>query len=124
MSGYFLGGTPILNGEFVAVDTARILDTRNNININGKVAAKAVIASQMLGRNGVPLTNVSAVVLNVTVDHTIGLGYITVFPNAGPRTITSNLNFVAGSPRPNAVITQVGTDGRSGCTTGPPGQWI
>lgn len=108
VSGYFLGGVPILDGEFVAVSPSRVLDTRIT---KQPVQRLATISPTMLGRNGVPATGVSAVVLNVTVDHTIGNGYITVFPH-DPRPTASNLNFVAGQPRPNSVIGPVGSDGK------------
>ena len=52
-----------------------------------------------------------AVVLNVTVDHTVGLGYVTVYPH-DPRTNASDLNFVAGAPRPNSVTAPLGSDAR------------
>ena len=108
VSGYFLGGVPILDGEFVAVSPVRALDTRVT---RQPVAPLATITPTMVGRNGVPATGVSAVVLNVTVDHTIGNGYITVFPH-DPRPTASNLNFIAGQPRPNSVIGPVGSDGK------------
>ena len=108
VSGYFLGGVPVLDGEFVAVTPSRILDTRRT---DQPVQALATISPTMAGTNGIPSTGVSAVVLNVTVDHTQGIGYITVFPH-DPRPTASNLNFVANQPRPNSVIAPLGSGGK------------
>ncbi|MET3806569.1 hypothetical protein ABIB25_003585 [Nakamurella sp. UYEF19] len=111
VSGYFLGGIPILDGEFVAVTPSRILDTRNNINLNGAVPRLGTIAPTMLGRNGIPATGVGAVVMNVTVDHPVRNGYITVYPQ-GDRPEASNLNFVPRTARPNADFATLGSDGK------------
>ncbi|MET3806568.1 hypothetical protein ABIB25_003584 [Nakamurella sp. UYEF19] len=111
VSGYFLGGIPILDGEFVAVTPSRILDTRNNINLNGAVPRLGTIAPTMLGRNGIPATGVGAVVMNVTVDHPVRNGYITVYPQ-GTRPEASNLNFVPKVARANADFATIGADGK------------
>jgi hypothetical protein len=52
------------------------------------------------------------VVLNVTVADARGPGFITVFPCGSTQPLASNLNYVTGSVLPNAVVSQVGTDGR------------
>ncbi len=108
VSGYFLGGVAILDGEFVAVTPSRILDTRRT---SEPVQALATISPTMVARNEIPATGASAVILNVTADHTKGIGYITVFPR-DPRPAASNLNFVANEARPNSVIAPLGSDGK------------
>jgi hypothetical protein len=63
---------------------------------------------------GVPLTGVSAVVLNVTVTETLGAGYVQVFPS-GPVTIgsSSSLNVeFTGQTIANQVTVPVGAGGR------------
>ncbi len=111
VSGYFRGGTAVLDGEFVPVSPGRILDTRVGNNVNGKVAAHSAIAPTVLGRNRIPAIGVSAIVSNLTVTSTVGPGFITAYPG-NPLPLASNLNFVAHRDRPNAVIGRVGTDGK------------
>ena len=111
VSGYFRGGTAILDGEFVPVSPGRILDTRVGNNASGKVPSQTSIAPTVLGRNRIPATGVSAIVSNLTVTSTKGPGFITAYP-ANPLPLASNLNFVANQNRPNAVIGRVGSDGK------------
>ena len=63
------------------------------------------------GRAGVP-ANASAVVLNVTVTEPSGPGFVTVFPCGSPRPNASNVNYVAGTTVPNAVLAKVGAGGK------------
>ena len=62
------------------------------------------------GRAGIP-TDANAVVLNVTATNATDAGYVTVYPCDAPRPLASNLNFVATTPTPNAVITKLSTTG-------------
>jgi hypothetical protein len=50
--------------------------------------------------------------LNVTATDAQAPGFITVFPCGAPRPNASSLNFTAGQTVPNAVITQLGTNGK------------
>ena len=65
----------------------------------------------MTGRAGVPAGAVAAVV-NVTVVHARGPGFVTVFPCGSDRPTASSLNFVAGSTVPNGVIAKIGVGGK------------
>lgn len=65
----------------------------------------------VVGRAGVPV-DASAVVLNVTVTDPAAAGFVTVFPCGVVQPTASNLNFVAGSTVPNAVIAKVGDGGK------------
>jgi len=103
---------PQPGGSFNAVTPARVLDTRVGNGAAGPVAAKGTVSLAVSGRGGVPTSDVSAVVLNVTVTATHKAGYITVYPHGSSRPGTSNLNFRAGQTVPNLVIVPVGTDGK------------
>src|SRR5207302_177531 len=81
----------------------------------GAVAGGQTIEVQILGRGNVPLTGVAAVVINVTVTGTTGLGYLTIFPTPDVPTnppLASNLNWTAGKTIPNLVEVAVGANGR------------
>lgn len=100
-------------GGFSSVPAARLLDTRTGTGApRAPVAAGGSIAVQVLGRGGVPVSGVSAVVLNVTVNVPANAGYVTAYPDGITRPTTSNLNFVKGQTVPNLVLVPVGADGK------------
>ena len=108
VAGYYLGGTPTKPGMFVAVNPARVLDTRSS----RPVAAHMSISLSLTGQGGIPASGVSAVVLNTTVTDPTVAGYLTVYPNAATAPTASNLNW--SGPRitiPNLVTVQLGSDG-------------
>lgn len=61
----------------------------------------------MLGKNGIPSSDVSAVSLNVTAVDPAGVGYLTVWPCAKAKPATSTLNYRAGQTVANAVIAPI-----------------
>src|SRR5207248_4948474 len=69
-------------------------------------------AIQISGRGGVPASDVSAVVLNVTVTNTSAPSYLTLYPAGLDRPTASNLNWTAGKTVPNLVEVAVGLDGQ------------
>jgi protocatechuate 3,4-dioxygenase beta subunit len=92
----------------------RLLDTRAT-TLTGysgsKPAAGATVELQVLGREGVPASGVTAVVVNVTATEAAAAGFVTVWPD-GDRPTASNLNLeVVGQTRPNLVTVPVGSDG-------------
>jgi len=109
VAGYYLGGTPAAPGAFAPVSPARILDSR--VDGGGQVPGTATRQVQILGAGGVPLTGVSAVVLNLTVTNTTKGGYLTAYPTGTSQPTASNVNFVAGQTVPNLVVVPVGSDG-------------
>lgn len=96
-------------GSYVAVNPARILDTR--IGVGAPTGATQLVSLTVLGRGGIPATGVSAVALNVTVNQPMTGGYVTVYPAGVDRPVASNLNFPAGATQANLVVAQVGTGG-------------
>ena len=65
----------------------------------------------VVGRGGVPVGD-AAVVLNVTVTDPQAAGFVTVYPCGSALPMASNLNYVAGSTVPNAVMAKVGDGGQ------------
>jgi hypothetical protein len=107
------------NSELTSIDPARVLDTRADIGVTvdgqfageGPVTPGGTLDLIVTGRGGVPLSGVSAVVLNVTVTGPTASGYLTAWPTGSTRPFASNLNFVAYQTVPNLVIVKVGNSG-------------
>ncbi|MEX2627572.1 MAG: fibronectin type III domain-containing protein, partial [Ilumatobacteraceae bacterium] len=105
--------------DFVALDPARLLDTRNpggtttdgEFAATGKLAGGDEIALQITGRGGVQ-TDAEAVVVNVTVNEPEQAGFVTAYPCGTPRPNASNLNYVAAQTIPNNVVVKLGAGGR------------
>jgi len=112
VSGYFRSGTPTAAGTFKSLTPVRLLDTRTGVGApKAAVAAGGTVRLKVTGRGGVPVSGVTAVVLNVTVTQPASQGFITVYAGGTTRPSASNLNFLAGQTVPNLVIAPVATDG-------------
>ena len=112
--GYYVGGTPSAAGAYVGVTPTRILDTRyaTGVATTTPVGVNGTVKLTVNGVAGVPASNVSAVVLNVTETQPQAAGNITAYPsNAASVPGVSNLNFLAGNTRPNLVTVKVAPDG-------------
>ncbi len=112
VNGYFPTGS-----GYNAVTPARLLDTRpGESTIDGAqlgaglTGAGTTLVLPVAGRAGVP-ADAASVVLNVTADGALGTGFVTVYACDAPRPLASNLNFVANTPIPNAVITKLSAAG-------------
>src|SRR5439155_5378952 len=104
--------TPIQGGNYHPLTPARILDTRIGLGSPTLPIRNAETrAIQITGRGNVPASDVSAVVMNVTVTGPTAAGYLTVYPMGVTRPVASNLNFVAGQTVPNLVEVAVGDGG-------------
>ncbi|MCA1684192.1 MAG: fibronectin type III domain-containing protein, partial [Actinobacteria bacterium] len=104
---------PSVGSRFTPLPPARVLDTRTGTGAPAAaVSGGAAIDLQVTGRGGVPASDVSAVVLNVTVTEPATAGHLTVWPAGETRPVASNLNFVPGRTVPNLVVVKVGSGGR------------
>jgi hypothetical protein len=112
VSGYYTSGTPSTPGSFNALPPTRLLDSRIGVGATGAVPAHGVLALQVTGRDGVPASGVTSVVLNVTETGATAAGFVTAYPTGTALPIASNLNFVAGQDVPNLVVVPVGPDGK------------
>lgn len=102
-------------GEFTALTPDRILDTRYGIGRGGNTAPvgdQRSITVQVTGEGGVPNSDVTAVVMNVTVTQPTAASYLTVHPTGVDLPTISNLNYVPGQTVPNLVTVAVGANGR------------
>ena len=98
-----------------SVTPVRILDTRNAIGAPRAKVTNSILSLQVAGVDGVPLSGVEAVTLNVTVDGTVAPdvgGYVTVYPCTSTVPEASNLNFRTGQIVANAVLAPLSADGR------------
>jgi hypothetical protein len=101
-------------GYYHPVTPARILDTRSAPQGSpaGKVQSNSAITVDVTGVGGIPnVPEVSAVVLNATVDQPTEFSYLTIYPSGELRPTASNLNFAGGQTVPNLVTVKVGADG-------------
>lgn len=112
------GTPPPPTNPFVALNPARLLDTRGGAQtIDGQFAGTGVLNGgtqldlAVLGRGGLPTAGVVAVALNVTVTNPNAAGFVTVWPGDAARPLASNLNFTPGTTAPNLVIVKVGANG-------------
>ena len=111
VAGYYRSGAPTTTGAFGTLTPTRLLDTRTgNGAAQAAVAARGTVTLQVTGRGGVPATGVSAVVLNVTATSATRAGFVTVYGQGSPPTV-SNLNFTAGQTVPNLVVVPVSDAG-------------
>jgi hypothetical protein len=107
---YDLTGTG--GGKYNPLTPARIMDTRVPIGPrSGPLGPKTTVDLKVTGAGGVPTTNVSAVVVNLTATETTSQGFLTVYPQGTTVPNVSNLNFVAGSNRANLVTVGVSASG-------------
>src|SRR5260370_143842 len=80
--------------------------------ITGPVGAGQTVSLQVTGKNGVPASGVTAVVLNETGSQDTSTPVATEFPDRITPSVTSNLDFAAGETIPNLVVVPVGADGK------------
>jgi hypothetical protein len=91
---------------------ARILDTRtSNGGHDYPLGPGQTLTLQVSGRGGVPSSDVSAVMLNVTVTDATASSFLAVWPAGLTRPTVSNINFHAGEALPNLVEVALGSTG-------------
>jgi hypothetical protein len=82
-------------------------------NSGERLSAGGTISVQVAGIDGVP-SNVSAVVLNVTVANPSAAGYLTVYPEGASQPTASNVNYAAGETAANRVTVPLSSNGTPG----------
>lgn len=102
LSGYFAVDA---GDGYSPAEPVRLFDTRSS----SPVESGGVYVLQV--PNDAPV-GASAIVMNVTVTQTSGVGYISVYPCVDGRPTVSNLNYRPGESRPNLVTVRVPPDGR------------
>ena len=105
-------GTVSPASYFVPNGPVRLLDTRSGTGgTTGPVKAGASVKLQITGVQGVPTSDVAAVVLNVTAVSPTKNGVATVYPDGKSVPTASNLNWHVGEIEPNLVVVPLGADG-------------
>ena len=113
---------------FTPLTPCRIMDTRNPGAASGMILAGTTrtffgnstasnYPSQggLLGTCGIPyITDVAAIVLNVTVTQPAAAGYITVFPADAAQPLASSVNFTAGAVVANNATLKISQASASG----------
>ena len=103
---------PTPPGLYHTLTPSRILDTRGSIGGHpGALTGGRTLDLQVTGRNGVPASGVTAVVINVTVTDTTQPSYLAVYPTGAGRPVASNLNWTAGTTVANLVQVALGSGG-------------
>lgn len=108
VSGWFAAGS-----TFAPIAPTRLFDTRSTV-AQGVIA----IAQQQYGDlrvdvrgvAGLPIAQLAAVTLNLTVVGPVDPGFVTVYP-CGDRPLASNVNYEAGQIVANAITARVSDDG-------------
>ncbi len=99
--------------QFVPITPVRVLDTRTGVGGNlVPLGPQTFTELSIAGVVGIPATEVTAVVLNVTAVDPTASGYLTVTPSGAARPPVSNLNMVAGQTVPNLVTVKLGANGK------------
>jgi hypothetical protein len=100
-------------GAYHPLSPVRILDTRTGLGGGpGKVGPGGTLSLQVTGRGGVPAAGVTAVAVNVTVTEPTTVSFLTAWPTGESRPLASNLNYEAGTTKPNMVVVKVGAGGK------------
>jgi hypothetical protein len=115
------GALPVFEnpGVYMPLNPVRVCDTRSGNGLSGDASQcngdtlgpGGTLTFDVAGEFGVPSTNVTAVVLNVTTVDSTSAGYFTLYPAGQSLSTTSDLNFSPGQTVPNLVEVGVGTDG-------------
>jgi hypothetical protein len=98
--------------RYTPVVPARVWDTRFGPAPVGAIEPGGSRDVTVTGVGGVPATNVSAVVLNVTAVSPSARTFITAWPTEEARPLAANLNAPAGDVRANLVTVKVGAAGQ------------
>ena len=104
---------PPAGGYYQAITPTRLMDTRNGTGgTTGPIAANTSANLQVTGgTSGVPTTNVTGVILTITVTSPTGTGIIIAYPDTTAQPKTSNLNFAANQTIAASAVVPVGSDG-------------
>ncbi len=117
VSGWFSAGGSSSTGDTFtpAFTPTRICDTRTGLAYTTECTGSTLtsggsLAVAVAGVDGVP-SNVTAVVLNVTVTSTSASSYLSVYPYGSPQPTISDLNWTPGATVPNLVVATIGAGG-------------
>jgi V8-like Glu-specific endopeptidase len=111
------GGTatasPTAASQFWPLAATRSIDTRDGTG--GRQAAlpsNGSVSFQMSGRNGIPSSGVTAIVIDITAVAPTATGFINAHATGEARPETSLLNFSAGKTVSNTAVVKVSASGQ------------
>jgi hypothetical protein len=111
--GYYASSTGPAGSRFHGVTPSRYFDTR--FGTGGvpaqKIGTDTSLKFNVLGKNGIPASGVTGVVMNVTATEATAGTFVTVFPDDVSRPNASNLNFGPNQTVPNLVTVRVPASG-------------
>jgi len=111
--GYYATSTGPAGSRFHGVTPSRYFDTR--FGTGGvpaqKIGTDTSLKFNVLGKNGIPASGVTGVVMNVTATEATAGTFVTVFPDDVSRPNASNLNFGPNQTVPNLVTVRVPASG-------------
>jgi len=99
----------------VALNPARVLDTRSGLGLAGPFGSHLARSLGVTGLGGVP-ASATAVTGNLTVTGQTSAGFLYIGPAPVNDPASSNLNFPLGDDRANAVTVALGAGGSLGVT--------
>ncbi|MET9955253.1 hypothetical protein ABZ135_27420 [Streptomyces sp. NPDC006339] len=103
-----IGGASAASATFEPLDPERHMDTRYGTGVRkGKVGAKGTVTLQVAGRRSVPIYDVTAVTMNVTVVNATASTYVAAYPGGTTRPNASNVNVPVGRAVSNLVTVPV-----------------
>ena len=108
LNGWFLTGA-----GFKALKPARMFDTRDGTGgvlaspVGTFSAGATIVEIPVVGRFGLPASNIESVFMNVTVTGGTTAGFVTVYPCSAQTPNASNVNFVAQQTVANTVLARV-----------------
>ncbi|MEP6810448.1 MAG: hypothetical protein ABI992_09410, partial [Chthoniobacterales bacterium] len=105
-------GVPVPPATYAPLSPARVWDTRFGPGPMGQSGPGQTRTVQITGVGGVPVTGVTAVVLNLAAINPTSQTFVTVFPAGEAQPLAANLNVPPGDVRPNLVIVKLGAGGQ------------
>lgn len=102
--GWFPPGAALDQGAFTNTPPERMYTSAS-------VGAYKTVATQLLGRGGVPLAQGSTALLTLIAGARSASGHITAWPSAAPRPVSAAVQWVPGLSGVGQVPVQVGSNG-------------
>ncbi len=112
VTGYYLGDDGLAaSGRTRVLDPTRVFSTQGATGTDQAPAAGSTITVPLLGLGGVPISGVSAVILNVIAWAPTTTGALTVYPAGGQRPASVAVSYDASSTVRTTVVAKVGAKG-------------
>jgi hypothetical protein len=112
----------LLPGSYNALTQGLVFDSRSGLNTaSGALAPNTQRVATVLGRAGVPATNVSAVAVTITAVSATAAGSLTVWADGAAKPGTSSVSFLRGVSTSDLAVVQVSSGGQIRFSNNSPG---